>query len=531
MAKGRILVFLRVSTEAQELDNQRNEMRDFVNSMGYSDIIYVEGIGASAIKINDEYIEMYAEVRKHIENGDISAVAVWAVNRLARDEEWFIRFKKLFIENKIQFIVKNPTLSLLNEDGSVNAGSELALSLFSTMAKQDMEEKKAKFSRTKRAYSRVGRYSGGKTLKFGYRLDESRFFVEDENDGAMVRLIFELYSTGGHSVGSISDELNARGWKRSDGLPINPYFIARIIKCRSYYGAPDENCNGRVYPALISEELFDRCREVAHDHRLMRTGERIVMSSKLVRCPECGALFTCNSRHLSCCRNVGRHRKCGFNLQVRQDVSDAMLWRLAYAAHVQYLLDLKEETVAQYKAEVEVLDQKIATIEDKMSKAVDKKKRVIDTYLEEYITKEERDARLARIEAESVSQKEELNALRESRNALLRLIESATSALDRMHLAEKSPKEKYDIIHKHIQKVVPERISFGIRDPRTTRPNGVLFNIYMTNGSHHKLLFIPKSYQGHSLYIWDEPTQAWLPEALDLDFKNILPTFASLSIK
>ena len=142
MAKGRILVFLRVSTEAQELDNQRNEMRDFVNSMGYSDIIYVEGIGASAIKINDEYIEMYAEVRKHIENGDISAVAVWAVNRLARDEEWFIRFKKLFIENKIQFIVKNPTLSLLNEDGSVNTGSELALSLFSTMAKQDMEKAK-----------------------------------------------------------------------------------------------------------------------------------------------------------------------------------------------------------------------------------------------------------------------------------------------------------------------------------------------------------------------------------------------------
>jgi hypothetical protein len=100
-----------------------------------------------------------------------------------------------------------------------------------------------------------------------------------------------------------------------------------------------------------------------------------------------------------------------------------------------------------------------------------------------------------------------------------------------MHLAEKSPKEKYDIIHKHVRKVVPERISFEIRDPRTTRPNGILFNIYMTNGSHHKLLFIPKSYQGHSLYIWDEPTQAWLPEALDLDFKNILPTFAPLSIK
>jgi hypothetical protein len=178
-----------------------------------------------------------------------------------------------------------------------------------------------------------------------------------------------------------------------------------------------------------------------------------------------------------------------------------------------------------------VIGEKIATIKDKMGKVADRKKRVIDTYLEEYITKEERDQKLARIEAESVSQKEELNALRESRNALLRLIESAASALDRLHLAEKSPKEKYDIIHKHVQKVVPERISFGIRDPRTTRPNGILFNIYMTNGSHHKLLFIPKSYQGHNLYIWDEPTGKWLPDRVDLDFKNILPTFAPLSIK
>ena len=531
MAKGRVLVFLRVSTEAQELDSQRGEMRDFVSSMGYSDVIYVEGIGASAIKINDEYIEMYAEVKKRIEAKEISAVAVWAVNRLARDEEWFIRFKKLFIENRIQFIVKNPTLSLLNEDGSVNAGSELALSLFSTMAKQDMEEKKAKFSRTKRAYSRVGKYSGGNTLKFGYRLDEHRFFVEDENDGAMVRLIFELYSTGEHSVNGISDELNARGWKRNDGLPINSCFIARIIKCKSYYGAPDENCNGRVYPALISEELFARCRAVAQDHRLMRTGERVVMSSKLVRCPECGALFTCNSRHLGCCRNVGRHRKCGFNLQIRQDVSDAMLWRLASSAHQQYLLDLNEAKVAQYKAEIEVVDQKIATIKDKMGKAADKRRRVIDTYLEEYITKEERDVKLTKIETESASQKEELNALSESRNALARLIESAAAALDQMDLAERSPKEKYDIIHKHVLKVVPERMSFGVRDPRTSRPNGVLLNIYMADGSHHKHLFIPKSRQGHNFYIWDDTAGRWVPDSPDLDFKIFLSTFAALSIK
>ena len=100
-----------------------------------------------------------------------------------------------------------------------------------------------------------------------------------------------------------------------------------------------------------------------------------------------------------------------------------------------------------------------------------------------------------------------------------------------MDLTEKTPKEKYDIIHKHVLKVVPERMSFGIRDPRTSRPNGVLFNIHMTDGSRHKHLFIPKSRQGHSFYIWDEQAGEWVPEGPDLDFKNILPTFALLSIK
>ena len=155
----KILVFLRVSTEVQELDNQKAEMRDFCLASGYSDdsIIYVEGKGASAIAINDEYLEMYNEVKKYIDNGEICAVAVWAVNRLARDEEWFVKFKKMFIENKVQFLVKNPTLALLNPDGSVNAGAELALSLFSTMAKQEMQERKEKFSRTKRANAKIGK--------------------------------------------------------------------------------------------------------------------------------------------------------------------------------------------------------------------------------------------------------------------------------------------------------------------------------------------------------------------------------------
>ena len=170
---NKVLVFLRVSTEAQELEEQRKEMIDFVQLYGYklNDIIFIEDKGASAIKLNEKYLDMIDVMINYIESGEINCVAVWAVNRLARNEVVFAKVKEKLIENKIQFLVKTPTLQLLNPDGSVNTGSELALSLFSTMAKQEMNERKAKFKRTKKAYAPKGMYSGGPARRFGFKVD------------------------------------------------------------------------------------------------------------------------------------------------------------------------------------------------------------------------------------------------------------------------------------------------------------------------------------------------------------------------
>ena len=37
MEKKKILVFLRTSTDGQDLQDQKNEMRDYVKSMGYNE--------------------------------------------------------------------------------------------------------------------------------------------------------------------------------------------------------------------------------------------------------------------------------------------------------------------------------------------------------------------------------------------------------------------------------------------------------------------------------------------------------------
>lgn len=514
-----ILVWLRVSTETQELVNQKNEMRDFVKSMGYdeNDIIYVEGIGASAIKINDEYVQMYNEVKRYIENKQICAVAVWAVNRLARDEEWFVKFKKLFIENKVQFLVKNPTLALLNNDGSVNAGSELALSLFSTMAKQEMEERKEKFKRTKKAYAKQGKYIGGRTKKFGYRVDENQFFVEDENDGEIVKVAFQLYSTGEYSAMSLAKELVDRGYKRNDGLPINMHFMVRLLESATYTGEPDEGELRITYPPLVSKEIFDKCREIAQGNRLtMRQGERIVMGAKLIKCKECGSTYTSNSRHFMC--TAGAHKNCKDRLAIRQLVVDHICWDVAFQEHMKYLMEMSENNAKVYSDRIEIIDKKIEVLQEKLNEAEVKKQRIVDTFLEGYLDKKNRDIRLSKLQDDTLSQQKEMNALEGEKRAILELLNNVDNekdewlyfnTLDTMDKSVRSDEDNYKIIHQHIIRIEPESLSYGIRDPRTHRPNAVLFTIYTVSGKVYKYMFFPKKYQGHNLMIWDAETEIW----------------------
>lgn len=525
----RILVFLRVSTEVQELDNQKAEMRDFCLASGYSDdsIIYVEGKGASAIAINDEYLEMYNEVKKYIDNGEICAVAVWAVNRLARDEEWFVKFKKMFIENKVQFLVKNPTLALLNPDGSVNAGAELALSLFSTMAKQEMQERKEKFSRTKRANAKIGKWVGGRTRKFGYRIDENNFFVIDENDGEIVRLAFQLYSTGEYSAERIAKELNERGHKRNDGLPINVWFVTRVLGSAGYTGEPDEKNNMRVYPALITKELFERCRDIATGNRLtMRTGERIVMGAKLLKCPVCGCTYTSNSRHFMCTANA--HKDCD-KLSIRQCVVDHILWKVTFACHFDYLMDLSKNNTDKYLKQIDVIDQKIMSFNGRIAETAEKKQRIIDTYLEGFIDKKTRDSRLSKVDSDAVAYQREINSLEEEKAGILGLLDKIDKDiedlkwLNALQVIEKSVTtdlDRYNLIHQHILRVTPERMQFGKKDRRVTRDNAVKFTIHTVGGAVKEYIFIPKFYQGYNLYWYDEEKGIWMMEKMALPDNN-----------
>lgn len=507
---GKILLILRVSTDAQDLEEQKREMIEFALSEGYSkdDIICLEGKGASAIKINDRYIELFNSVKEYVESGQIECVGVWHINRLSRDEEWFAKYKKLLSKNKIQLIVKNPSLKLLNPDGTINSGMELAFSLFSTMAKQDMEEKKAKFKRSRKANARKGKYNGGPNIRYGYKINEDNYYIIDEEESKIVSTIFELYSSGEYSNKTLSEELSKRGYN------LDKQKITNILSSDAYCGRVQTRFNERTYPAIISEELYDKCVEIRENNKIMlRTGNSLCLSGKLIRCVECGSLFTANVTNYVCCKHSGLH-KCNNTLTIKKDVIDNLLWRISSTLHLEFLQNINSNKIEEYKKEIEIIDNKIHVIGEKLSKTQEKIDRVIELYVEGAINSENKALRLNKIKSETRDMEDERNALKEAKNRLNSLIENYSNggdeidmlmdALDLLEIDENKMEYRYNIIHKYIVKAVCEREWFGNkRDKRVKKPNGVRINITTINNNTWTFMYIPNSYDGCKLYIWN----------------------------
>lgn len=495
----KILVMVRTSTDVQSIEDQHNEMEVFVLGKGWkkNQIIWVEEQGASAAKVDNTYRGMIDTIKNLIESdSDIKCFAVWHLNRLARTEEVWVEVKTFFVSHGVQVLVKNPELKLLTDDGKVDAGMELAAGLLAILSVQDQLERKEKFARAKKSMASKGLYIGGNIRPYGYKIVD-KAYVEDEKESAIVKLIFQLYSTGKYSAQTLSTELSQRG------ITIDDRKIVRILHNKGFIGEPIGKL-GLVYPPIISRELFEACGKIRKGNKLdMKRGQRLVLGAKLIKCYKCGATCTSNSKHYVCCKN-SHNGDCDNSYHLRQEVAHSLLWRIASTQHLQYLMNLNENKIEEYNQQLAVLGEKIEAGEAKMADFKGKKKRIVDSYIENLIDKKDRDKKLAKVDDEIRKHQDYMNTLYEKNESIMGLLSDGNldtydafeAALDTM-----DTEEQYDIIHKHISSLTYKPISYGIRDPRCSKENAVEITITTILGSKKEYLYFPKYYQGCNLYV------------------------------
>lgn len=471
---GKIVALIRTSTDKQQTEDQRNEMIEYCQSLGYgkTDIVIIENQGASAIKMDEKYMGMIAKLKSEILENHAEAVGVWMLDRLGRNEVMLMELKNFFIDNKIQLYIKNPSLSLLNTDGTVNNGAELAISLFITMSKQEMMEKQSRFKRRKKVMSEQCLYTGG-PVKFGYKVEDGKVVV-NEDEAQLIRMIFTMFATGKYSINKLCKELKERGITRADGK-LSKIWMTNVLLDTAYIGRVDSDTKKthRNYIPIISKEVFNECQRIkkGNDGFQDKSIKHIVLGRKIVKCPDCGSNFIVTAKLMKCWRHcVGyiahEDEQCPNNINIPIDVADGLIWRVAATEYMDWLMNDKDIQIKELEEQKKITVQKINALKKKIEDVDKERKKVGSAWLDNLITDEEKEKRLSKIEVRNKEDKAVLAKMTLNIDRINELLKAAgnNDEIERWAdiavgvVEEKSLKTMYEIAHRFIKSLIPERV-------------------------------------------------------------------------
>lgn len=127
----RVVIFSRVSTQAQDYQRQTEELLEYANKMGYSvEKVFEEKI--SGAKKNEERKELMS-MMAFIKSSQVEKVLTWELSRIGRNAVQVLQTIELLNEAKVSLYIKNYNLETLNTDGTVNPLSQFMVQILNSV--------------------------------------------------------------------------------------------------------------------------------------------------------------------------------------------------------------------------------------------------------------------------------------------------------------------------------------------------------------------------------------------------------------
>ncbi len=306
-----IAAYCRVSTDKEDqlnsLEAQKRFFAEYTQRTGdhlirlYAD----EGISGTKTRNRREFLRMIADAEK----GFFQMVVVKDISRFARNTVDLLqnirRLKALGIET--QFLTANMT-SMGN--------SEFILTIFGALAQEESANTSKRVKFGKKLNAEKGRVPN---LVYGYDKTPGDYFnlTINEEEAAVVRRIYHLYTREGCGGGSIANLLNEEGLCTKRGCLWSQTAVCRILQNELYTGkvingkeevtdfltgkrAEKEEADWMITQrpdlGIISPELFREAQRVMKSRGQAFRVDRERQSNKylfstLIKCKECGWSF------------------------------------------------------------------------------------------------------------------------------------------------------------------------------------------------------------------------------------------------
>lgn len=242
------VVLLRVSTDMQDFNSQRNEIDEYVkkNNIIVHEIIEEPGVSGYKTKLEDRV--GLQKLIKMASNNELDTIIVFNQDRIGRRIE-LITFMGLMNEHDVKVI--SVTEGLLNNKDDDT--SELMQIMKFFMASVESKKTSYRVKAGKKAAMESNGYSGG-VPNFGYRVFNKELVV-DEYESDIVRFIFKNYIEEGTQ--KTIDKLNVDMLKRGEKWTKSKLFS--VLKNTIYIGKKKYNDGFLDIPQcrIIDDELFN----------------------------------------------------------------------------------------------------------------------------------------------------------------------------------------------------------------------------------------------------------------------------------
>ena len=277
-----VTFYARVSSDSDEqinsLGNQIKYYTDFIKKNpnwtfvpGYID----EGLSGATANKREDFQRMIEDAKQ----GSFDLIITKEITRFARNTLDSILYTRELLEHGVGVFFQNDNINTFDED------SELRLTIMSGIAQDELRKLSSRVKFGHQQAIKNGVVLGNSRI-FGYRKDKGRLVI-DEEEAEMVRLLFDLYSSGNYSMKQIENIFWEKGYRNHNGNKIahttmsgmiaNPkykgYYVGNKVRVVDLFSKKQEflppdkwviykDETGNVVPAIVSEEVWNLANEV-----------------------------------------------------------------------------------------------------------------------------------------------------------------------------------------------------------------------------------------------------------------------------
>lgn len=326
---SKCIILSRVSTAQQSLDSQTQAIINEAIREGFKekDFIIIEEV-ESAIKLSEEERNGLNRMKEAIENdSSITHMFIYELSRLSRRQLVLFSIRDYLIEHNIQLVCCTPYFRML-ENGKLSQTANLMFSIFASMAESEMQLKQERMIRGRKRNKMIGKLDQGKLI-YGYKKLEDKTIAVDEESSIVVKEVFTMYADKRHSIKDVAIEILERYGTENDTLDKMFQKIARMLVQKKY-------CGDMQYPQIISEELFEKCREAAKSN--INDNKHFVNDTALLK-----RIIYSNGKHMTYKGFVGKQMYSSSYpaTTVQLKHIDAPVFQLAVVLHKAYVDDNK----------------------------------------------------------------------------------------------------------------------------------------------------------------------------------------------